>query len=182
MSGYNDRRLYDNCYDKETTLGQVKQSNYSFYQGYAINENCCNGFPSQGSTKNLFNQDLNKFGDRSEIESLLQWRNVNEFQKNSNCSEGRTLEEKNKLLNKKLVNFEYNCDSCNPEFEQINTKLDGTYNRGILYSRLEENNLSNYNQNKIYNGFEGTEQNNNNRFGINTKLMSKDLYNKMNKK
>jgi hypothetical protein len=33
----------------------------------------------------------------------------------------------------------------------------------------------------LYNGINGTDQFNNNRFGVNTKLMTKDLYNLKNK-
>ena len=66
-----------------------------------------------GSTKNLFNQDLNKLGTKSEIESLLQWRNYD----NSECKIEKTLENKNKILNMKSVEFDYSCKDCDKNLE-----------------------------------------------------------------
>ncbi len=172
MSGYHDRKLYEKCYTNMKDTSYKKQIDYNLYTNYALNSNCCNGF--QGQTKNLFNQDLNKLGTKSEIESLLQWRNSD----SSKCIKGRTLEEKNKLLNEKKNEFEYSCNDCNILLEQINTKLNGNFNREVPYN----NNLENiYGDQMIYNGINGTDQYNNNRFGVNTKLMTKDLYYKKNK-
>ena len=174
MSGIHDKKIYDVCYSNMINKSYNKQSEYNLYNDYALNNNCCNML--YGSTKNLFNQDLKKLGTKSEIESLLQWRNSG----NSECKIGKTLENKNKILNEKRVEFDYSCGDCDKNLEQISTKLNGKFNREML---LNNNNVGIiYGNNILYNGIGGTDQYNNNRFGVNTKLMTKDLYNQKNKK
>ena len=173
MSGYHDRKIYDDCNFNIKDTSYKKQIDYNLYNDYALNSNSCNGL--YGNTKNLFNQDINKLGIKSEIESLLQWRNSY----NSNCIKGRTLEEKNKILKEKNNDFDYSCQNCNVLLEQISTKLNGDFNREVQYN----GNLENiYGDNILYNGINGTDQYNNNRFGVNTKLITKDLYYKKNNK
>ena len=172
MSGFHDRKIYDNCIDNMKNDSYKKQIDYNLCNDYALNNKCCNGL--YGQTKNLFNQDLNKLGTKSEIESLLQWRGSGV----SDCVLGRTLEDKNKILNEKRIEFDYSCSDCDKNLEQINTKLDGRINRERLYN---ENIGYLYGDNMLYNGINGTDQFNNNRFGVNTKLMTKDLYNLKNK-
>ena len=47
---------------------------------------------------------------------------------------------------------------------------------------LYNNNVGNiHRDNILFNGISGTDQYNNNRFGVNTKLMTKDLYSLKNK-
>ena len=172
MSGFHDKKIYDNCYTNMVNKSYDKQYEYNLYNDYALNNNCCNML--YGSTKNLFNQDLNKLGKKSEIESLLQWRNYD----NSECKIEKTLENKNKILNMKSVEFDYSCKDCDKNLEQISTKLNGNFNREMLYN----NNVGNiHRDNILFNGISGTDQYNNNRFGVNTKLMTKDLYSLKNK-
>ncbi len=173
MSGFYDKKIYDNCHSNMINKSNNNQLEYNLYNDYALNNNCCNML--YGSTKNLYNQDLKKLGVKSEIESLLQWRNY----ESSECNPKGMLENKNKILNDKNIEFDYSCGDCDKNLESISTNLDGRYNREMLFN----NNVSRLYENKeVYNGISGTDQYNNNRFGVNTKLMTKDLYNKKNHK
>ena len=98
MSGYYDRKIYDECYNNENILEQIKQSNYYLYPGYAVNNNSCSGNLNMGNTKNLFNQDLNKIGDRSEIESLFKFSHKVEVKNTSYFSIGTSNITGNSLL------------------------------------------------------------------------------------
>lgn len=111
MSGIHDKKMYDICYSEMLNNEYKNLNTYKFNKDYALNGNCCNML--YGSTKNLFNQDLNKLGTKSEIESLLQWRNY----ESSECKSGKTLEAKNKILNEKNVEFDYSCGDCNKNLE-----------------------------------------------------------------
>jgi len=190
MAGYYDKRKYDECNVNEINNENTQQSNYHLYPGYGINlsypnndENNCLGYPGTFQ-HNLFGNNINDIGVRSEIESLLQWRTeynnlkVNKVddtrigltkEYNEKCSKNKNglnlLKEKEKLLKTNNINL------CHRSQETLNSRLNEIENREKKLNRdtFENKNIQNF----IYNGIDGLEQYNNNRFGVNTRLQGK---------
>ena len=183
MSGYRDRKIFDNCYMNETNAEYIKQSDYHFYPGYKTNINSCINYPTNYT--NLFGNKSEEISDRSEIESLLQLRNYvdkhNNNPNNSKCLKTDIDILKSTILNKKIkkYNIDNNLNMCPRGYEILNSKLDIVENREKKINRFT--NINNNNNLYLYNGIKGTNQYNNNRFGVNTKLMTKDLYSLKNK-
>ena len=176
MSGYNTRKIYDNCYSVEFIDQQVNPSKYRTLVEFAeVNGKCysLNG-PRANKARSTGELGNTTKAYRTDIESQLYNLDVPD----SRCITLNTMKEKNERL-KRIANEQ------KVNYTQCNKKQD------FNYSRLEipVNNFRSVEINRfgfpiidpkefVYYGTPNTEQIGNQRFGINTQLQAKDKVSK----
>ena len=179
MSSYHSRTKYDNDFYNEFINDQKKEGNYRIDNNYSENNSKCYSLFGPRQNNNKSNTEINDYNmsDRKEIESFLK----NLDMPTSRSMNNRTLNDKNNKLNEFLKNKQMNnYNECNKLLDDNNTRL----NNDIL--ELKSVNINRFEYPiinpvfQVFSGFENTEQVNNDRNGLNSRLKAKDNY-KLNK-
>lgn len=174
MVGIFNKKIYDEKYNEEFIKQQTKPGLYVLDKNYTESNNKCvsNFGPRQNKNRSNTEIPYNDIKVRSEIENYLHNLDIPD----SRCISLHSLEEKNKRLeefikkNKPKKNIE-----CSTFLDEIYSRLD----KPVLDSRSK--NFNRYEFPIInpsyttYYGISNTEQINNNRFGVNSRLQAKDL-------
>jgi hypothetical protein len=179
MSGYNSRTKFDSDFYNELINEQTQQGYYRLDPNYSENNIKCHSLfgPRQNNNRSNSEVNLYNFSDRKEIENYLKNLDMS-YSRTTNM---RTLDEKNNKLNELLKNKQINTfNQCDNLLDNNNTRL----NNDIL--DLKSININRYEYpivnplNQVFNGISNTEQINNNRNGLNSRLEAKNNY-KLNK-
>lgn len=179
MSGIISRTKYDNDYFNEFVNQQTNEGNYRINNIYGENNNRCYSLFGPRQNNNNANSEISSYNvsDRREIESYLK----NLDMPTSRAMNYRTLNDKNDKLYNLLKTKQLNVvNECNDFLDLNNTRLDND----IL--ELKSVNIDRYEypiiqpSNYVFNGIPNTEQVNNDRNGVNSRLRAKDSY-KLNK-
>jgi len=172
MSGFNTRKIYDNCYTIEFIDQQVNPSKYRTLDEFAENNLKCHSFNGPRANKARSTGELGNttMGFRTDVESQL----FNLDVPDSRCITLQTVKEKNERLARIARQAKVNYSTCNKK-------------QDFKYSRLEipVNNFRSIQINRygypiidprefVYYGTSNTDQVNNQRFGVNTQLQAKD--------
>jgi len=178
MSGYNTRKIYDNCYNIEFIDQQVNPAKYRMFDDFAENNSKCYSLNGPRANKNRSTGELGTSTKvhRTDIESQL----FNLDVPDARCITLKTMKEKNERL-KKIIDLE------TPKYTECDNKQNFNYSR----LNIPVNNFRSVEINRfefplinpsefVYYGAQNTEQMNNERFGINTQLRAKDKISKPN--
>lgn len=172
MSGYNSRKIYDNCYSKEFIHQQVNPSKYRTANIFGENNDKCHALNGpranmSRSTGELGNTDI---GFRTEIESQLHNLDVPD----SRCITLQTVNEKNKRLTQIAKSRKIKYSNCDKKSDNQYSRLNMPVNdlRSVYINRYDYPIIDP--KEFVYYGTSGTEQINNQRWGINTQLQAKD--------
>jgi hypothetical protein len=171
MSGIYTRKKYDDSYYpmvKNMTEGNGQHviSSERIYNNYCINNNV----PINSRTAFMSNMDYKNMDHLIDLESHLKNLDI----PLSNQIEGRTINERNEISNKISKNIIKN--NCNDnDYLDINTRLENPpiLVRGITTSRFDYPIVPHTSY--YYDGYKNTLQTGNNRSGINTRLIAKDI-------
>jgi len=181
MSGFNSRKIYDQCYTLEFIDQQVNPCKYRVYEPYAERIDKCHSLNGprankSRSTGELGNTDITF---RTEIESQLQNLDVPD----SRCVTLKTMKEKNERMNKVYKGRKINYELCGKEQDTLYSRLDIPVNnyRSIYIPNQYSFPIIDPRE-FVYFGAKNTEQIGNERFGINTQLRAKDQVLKPNMK
>jgi len=179
MSGIVSRTKYDNEYFNEFVNQQTNEGNYRINNVYSENNNRCYSLFGPRQNNNNTNSEISSYNvsDRREIESYL--RNLD--MPTSRSMNYRTLNDKNDKLNDLLKSKQLNTfNECNNFLDINNTRLDNDLRdfKSVNIDRYEYPIIQPLNY--VFNGFSNTEQVNNDRNGVNSRLRAKDSY-KLNK-
>lgn len=173
MSGFNTRTRYDNDFYNEFVNQQTNEGNYRLDPTYSENNLRCHSLYGPRQNNNKANTEVSSYNllDRREVESYL--RNLD--MPNSRSMNFRTLNDKNNKLSEMLKNKQLNVNiQCDNYLDNNNTRLDNN----IL--DLKSVNINRYEypivdpQSYVFNGIPNTEQVNNDRNGVNSRLRAKD--------
>ena len=176
MSGIYSRKIYDNCdYDNlkhiaegagQYTVNSDLMSNSEICYPSIVPINHKAGYRSMHDVKNSL--------ALTEIESHL----LNLDMKYSNCE--NNILERNNIADKLLQNVDSTTSTCKPDVDKqltsSNTRMDSP---SIL---LRDKTLSRFDfpivphTSYFYDGIQGTSQEGNNRFGVNSRLIAKDNF------
>ena len=120
MSGYNARKIYDNCYSLEFIDQQVNPGKYNTYEPYGNNKDKCNALNGPRANKARSTGELGNstFAHRTDIESQL----FNLDVPDSRCITLQTMREKNERLSK-IAN------SDKVKYTECGKKQDYSYSR-----------------------------------------------------
>lgn len=180
MSGYNTRKIYDNCYSVEFIDQQVNPAKYRTLDEFAEINGKCHSLNGPRANKARSTGELGNTSKayRTDIESQL----FNLDVPDSRCITLRTMKEKNERLKRIAQQQKVNYSDCNK-------------GQDFRYSRLEipVNNFRSVEINRygfpiidpkefVYYGTANTDQIGNQRFGVNTQLQAKDKVIKPNMK
>ena len=179
MSGIISRTKYDNDYQNEFLNQQTNEGNYRINNNYSENDVKC--YSSFGPRQNRNNSNTEIFSynnsDRKDVENNLK----NLDMPLSRSMKNKTLNEKNQLLNDILKSKELKVfNECNDLLDINDTRLNNDIRE------LKSVNIDRYGYpiinplSYVFNGIPNTEQINNERNGVNSRLKAKDNY-KLNK-
>lgn len=173
MAGIHSRSKYDEC-DIENILSiSMNVGNYATSTDQLIESQACinNVLPMSTRVGRVSTLDQTNAMSLTDIESHL--RNID--MPASNCSVDRTMDAKTMKANK-LIEGLSRPESCAVQMTTANTRLDipATMYREATFNRFDFPIIppSHF----VYNGITGTEQVDNNRSGVNTRLQAKDNF------
>lgn len=171
MSGYNSRKIYDNCYSFEFIDQQVNPCKYRTFNGFGENSNKCHALNGPRSNKARSTGELgnSEHANRVDIESQL----FNLDIPDSRCITLNTLMEKNERLSK-YMNKQIKYSECDKKQDIQYTRLDKPVNdlRSVYINRFEYPIVDPLEY--VYYGSSNTNQVGNQRWGVNTQLEAKD--------
>lgn len=171
MSGYNSRKIYDNCYSMEFINQQVNPCKYSLFEPYSENNIKCDSLNGPRANKTRASGELGDINiiDRTNIESQLYNLDVPD----ARCITINSMEEKNKRLSETIKNTKFNYNYCKNN-DTLYSRLDIPVNdfRSVNFNTYQYP-IINPNQ-FVYYGIQNTEQYGNQRFGVDTQLQAKD--------
>jgi len=182
MSGYNTRKIYDNCYSVEFIDQQVNPSKYRTLDEFAENGGKCHALNGPRANKARSTGELGKttIVYRTDLESQL----FNLDVPDSRCITLNTMKEKNERLARIAKAGIHMLKET-----QCNKKQDFTYSRlEIPVNNFRSIEINRYSypiidpKEFVYYGSVNTEQVGNQRFGVNTQLQAKDKVMKPNMK
>lgn len=177
MSGYNSRINFDKNYYNEFVNQQTNVGEYRLNKIYAENDNKCYSLNGPRQNNYKANTEVLSYNlmDRKEIENYL--RNLDVY--NSKYNNSNTLANKknklDKLLDNKNINNYFECDKIlNYNYTRLNNDI--LDNKSVNINRFEYPIIepSKY----VYYGVKNTDQKDNERNGINSRLKAKDNYKK----
>ena len=179
MSGIISRTKYDNDYNVEFVNQQTNEGNYRLDNNYCDNNNKCHSLFGPRQNKNNSNTEISSYNiiDRKEIENYLK----NLDMPTSRSMNYRTLNDKNNKLSEFIKSKQLNIyNECNDLLNINDTRLDKDIRdfKSVNINRFEYPIIDPLNF--VFNGIPKTEQIDNDRNGINSRLKAKDNF-KMNK-
>lgn len=176
MSGYNSRKIYDECYNYEFINQQVNPCKYNLLPSFGENISKCTALNGPRANKNRSTGELgdSNYSYRTDIESQL----FNLDVPDSRCITANTIKDKNERLNKLIKETKVNYLLCDKNQDTMYSRLDIPVNdyRSININRYEYPIVDP--KEYVYYGVPNTKQINNERFGVNTQLEAKDKINK----
>jgi len=181
MSGYNAKKIYDQCYITEFISQQTNPCKYRVFTPFAERIDKCHSLNGPRANKarssgELGNTDITF---RTDVESQL----FNLDVPDSRCITLKTMREKNERLNRITQKKKINYELCGKEQDTLYSRLDIPVNK---YKSVYIPNQYGFPiidpREFVYYGAEKTEQIGNQRFGVNTQLQAKDLISKPNLK
>lgn len=175
MSGFNSRKIYDNCYTTEFIDQQVNPCKYRTYPPYGESNAKCHTL--NGPRSNM-PRGTGELGDtdivyRTDIESQL----FNLDIPDARCITLKTMKEKNERLAKIAQSKKINYTLCGENQDTIYSRLDIPVNKfRSAYFNTYGFPIINPGE-FVYYGTPNTNQVNNQRWGVNTQLQAKDTVN-----
>ena len=175
MSSHFGRLTYDECYINEETKQSIMPGEYKLYYGQNVNDKNCHSLngPRNNRSGSSSENTSNTLEERTDVESLLSNRDIPA----SKCSESRTMEDKRKVIARKL-NHSVECDNnLHPDYSRLSQPMDNF--RGLSTINLQMDFPHIPPQENVFYGHNLTslkDQGMNSRFGNNTRLESKDEY------
>ncbi len=174
MSGFSCRNKYDNCYTNDFINQQTNPGSYNIEPYYAENNNKHVYYFGPRQNSHLANTEsfAGNLVERKDVENYL----LNLDVPNSRCVNINTIDNKNKKLQEIMNKIKVDVKDDDNKMNDVYTRLNNNIldNRSVYINRygfpIVEPSLT------IFYGFENTKQVNNNRFGVNTRLMAKDSY------
>lgn len=178
MSGYNTRKIYDNCYSLEFIDQQVNPSKYRTYKPYGENKKKCHALNGPRANAHRSTGELGNttMSFRTDIESQL----FNLDVPDSRCITLQTVKEKNERLAKIAKSQKVNYTTCKSDQDYVYTRLN------IPVNDFRSVNINRYGfpiidpKEFVYYGTPNTTQIDNQRWGVNTQLEAKDKIQKPN--
>lgn len=172
MSGYNARKPYDECYEKEFINQQVNPCKYQLDGTYAENNSKCHALNGPRSNMPRGTGELGNTDSiyRTDIESQLYNLDIPD----SKCITFKTMKEKNERLAKIVKSKTIEYSLCNKIEDTNYTRYDNPVSniRSVYINRYDFPIINP--KEFVYYGITGTDQINNNRFGIDSQLAAKD--------
>ena len=181
MSGVFSRKIYDDCYQNNRLNQGTAPGSYKVNNDQKQNQPCI--------VANGMNNSKGIWYGPNEIANVTALSDIESHLKNldlpdSRCLEGRTLIEKNAHA-KELSNNIKGTSTCSKFLDIGHTRLENPVSDVKMMTQTRFDFPIQDPREWIYYGFNGSEQVNSNRFGINTRLEAKnmvttDYYNKLN--
>ena len=172
MSGYNTRKIYDNCYTVEFIDQQVNPAKYRTLDEFAEVKGKCHALNGPRANKARSTGELGNttHSYRVDIESQL----FNLDVPDSRCITLNTMKEKNERLKKIAQKQKVNYSQCvkKQDFQYSRLEIPVNDFRSIEINRFGYPIIDP--KEFVYYGTANTDQIGNQRFGVNTQLQAKD--------
>jgi hypothetical protein len=172
MSGYNTRKIYDNCYTVEFIDQQVNPAKYRTLDEFAEIKGKCHALNGPRANKSRSTGELGNTSlvYRTDVESQL----FNLDVPDSRCITLNTMNEKNERLKRITDKQKTNYSVCDKNQDYKYSRLDIPVNnfRSVEINRFSYPIIDP--KEFVYYGTSNTEQVGNQRFGVNTQLQAKD--------
>lgn len=174
MSGIQSRKMYDDCYQNVQIQQSTGPGNYRVHSNSNANQSC--------NVQNGINNFRNTWYAPGVVQNLGLLVDIESHLKNidlpdSYCPNGRTLLEKNKYMQSLSAKaIPSGSNDCNRNLEQIPTRLVHPVSdiRGSTQSRFDFPIVDP--RSFAYFGMgTGSDQNGSSRFGVNSRLTTKDM-------
>jgi hypothetical protein len=172
MSGYNTRKIYDNCYTIEFIDQQVNPAKYRTLEEFAEVKGKCHSLngPRANKARSTGELGVTSQAYRTDIESQL----FNLDVPDSRCITLNTMREKDERLKRIASSNKVNYSTCNKTQDFTYSRLEIPVNdfRSVEINRYGFPIIDP--KEFVYYGTPNTDQVNNQRFGVNTQLQAKD--------
>tara|TARA_Y100000589_G_scaffold257521_1_gene246723 strand:+ start:340 stop:888 length:549 start_codon:yes stop_codon:yes gene_type:complete len=175
MSSHFGRMIYDDCFNDEFITATTGPGNYRL-SCTQINDNACHSLNGPRNDRPRNSSEVTQadsLGERVDLETSLTCRD----EPNSRCVKNRTLDEKKKKLNNKMIDSKECDNNLLPEYSRLEHPIDNF--RGLSTFELQVGYPLTDPKSNVFNGHNETfleNQNINSRRGTFTRLESKDLY------